>query len=166
MARLAEVFTVLNDIKREGVIEEYAIGGAMALLFYIEPATTYDLDVFVSLPAQQGVIIDLGPLYSHFRALGFETDREHIRIYDVPVQLLPAYNPLVEEAVREAIEMDYEGVPVRVVDPDHLAAIALQTGGEMRRARATKLISDGAADLSRVNNLLVQHGLPLVRQEG
>jgi hypothetical protein len=34
MPSLADVFRVLNELKREGVVEDYAIGGAMAALFY------------------------------------------------------------------------------------------------------------------------------------
>ena len=40
MPSLADVFRVLNDMKTAGVIEEYAIGGAMAALFYAEVTRT------------------------------------------------------------------------------------------------------------------------------
>ena len=33
-----------------GVVTDYAIGGATAVLFYAEPTRTYDVDVFVTLP--------------------------------------------------------------------------------------------------------------------
>ena len=34
-------------MRDEGVIEDYAIAGAMAVLFWVEPIPTYDLDVLV-----------------------------------------------------------------------------------------------------------------------
>jgi Fe2+ or Zn2+ uptake regulation protein len=40
VASLASVFRVLNEMKSDGVIEDYAIGGAMAVLFYAEPTRT------------------------------------------------------------------------------------------------------------------------------
>ena len=43
---------VLNEMKTEGVILDYALGGAVAALFYIEPIETHDLDVFISLPTE------------------------------------------------------------------------------------------------------------------
>ena len=49
----------LNELKADGVIREYAIAGAMALVFWIEPVPTYDLDVLVSLPESAGPIISL-----------------------------------------------------------------------------------------------------------
>jgi hypothetical protein len=36
VASLADVFRVLNDMRSHGVIDDYAIGGAMAVLFYAD----------------------------------------------------------------------------------------------------------------------------------
>jgi hypothetical protein len=49
MNTLADVFRVLIEMRRDGVVADYAVGGAMAILFYAEPTRTYDLDVFVVL---------------------------------------------------------------------------------------------------------------------
>ena len=38
---------VLNELERDGIVERYAIGGAMGATFYVEPLLTFDLDVFV-----------------------------------------------------------------------------------------------------------------------
>src|SRR5437879_585468 len=102
MASMSDVFQVLNDLKQEGIIEEYAVGGGMAFLFYAEAIRTYDLDVFVFLPPQKGLVIGLTPLYEHLRKRGFEPHKEHVMIHDVPVQFLPSYNELVDEAVKQA----------------------------------------------------------------
>ncbi len=42
-------FQVINQMVADGVIEDYAIGGATAAFFYIEPDTTYDVDIFCVL---------------------------------------------------------------------------------------------------------------------
>ena len=42
---------VLNDLVAQGVIQKYAIGGAVAAIFWVEPFDTIDLDVFVFLPS-------------------------------------------------------------------------------------------------------------------
>ena len=34
---------VINELKERGLIDDYAIGGGIAALFYIEPFLTYDL---------------------------------------------------------------------------------------------------------------------------
>jgi hypothetical protein len=42
-----QTLRAINEMKDAGVIEDYAIAGAMALVFWIEPVPTYDLDVLV-----------------------------------------------------------------------------------------------------------------------
>ena len=41
---------------------------------------------------------------------------------------VPAFSPLTEEAMDQAVTADFEGVPLRVVRADYLAVIALSVG--------------------------------------
>ena len=50
-------------MKHEGVIEDYAVAGAMAMLFWTEPVPTYDLGVLVLLPGSPSPIVSLDPIY-------------------------------------------------------------------------------------------------------
>jgi hypothetical protein len=43
----------LEEFKRLGIVEDYAIAGAMALVFWTEPIPTYDLGVLVFLAEQE-----------------------------------------------------------------------------------------------------------------
>jgi hypothetical protein len=159
MSTLADVFRVLNELRAERVVEDYAVGGAMAVLFYAEPARTYDLDVFVALPVATDDLLDLSILYGWLRHRGFTPDAEHVLIHGVPVQFLPTYNRLVEEAVKGARELDYDDTMVRVVSPEHLVALALQAGGSRRRERAAQLLEAGAVDRAALRAILERHGL-------
>jgi hypothetical protein len=159
MSTLADVFGVLNDLRAERVVEDYAVGGAMAVLFYAEPARTYDLDVFVALHGAPEDLLDLSTLYEWLRHRGFTPDAEHVLIHGVPVQFLPTYNRLVEEAVKEARKLDYDDTMVRVVSPEHLVALALQAGGSRRRERAAQLLEAGAVDRAALRAVLGRHGL-------
>ena len=114
---------ILNELEREGAFSRYAIGGAMAATFYTEPVLTFDLDVFVVLSRGTGQLISLAPVYEALRARGYGEEKETVMIEGVPVQFLPAYNALVEEALDQAREIDYEGVPARVLRAEHLIAI-------------------------------------------
>ena len=60
--------------------------------------------------------------------LGVTVENEHVLIHGWPVQILPAYTPLVEAAVSDAKPQTFEGLTVSVVTVDYLCAIALQTG--------------------------------------
>src|SRR6266481_3147950 len=106
---------VLNELEKESVFSRYAIGGAMAATFYTEPVLTFDLDVFVLLSVSTGKLVLLAPIYEALRQRGYKEEKECVLIGGVPVQFLPAYNALVEEALTQAREIDYEGVPTRVV---------------------------------------------------
>jgi len=157
---MRETLEYLNRMRESGIIGAYAIGGAMAATFYIEPVSTFDLDVFVALPqAPDSPLISLAPLYSHLRSEGFKEDKECVVIGGVPVQFLPAYNPLVEEALENAVEMDYDGVKAPVFSAEHLAAIALQTGRGKDKARIQSFIESGILGQDKLSDILTRHGL-------
>jgi hypothetical protein len=160
VASLADVFRVLVRMRDEGVVTDYAIGGATAVLFYAEPTRTYDVDVFALLPSvDQSKLVSLAPVYRWAESQGFTVDAEHVLVHGVPVQILPAYNALIIDAIHTAREHDYQGTPVRVVDPEHLIALALQAGGARRRERAWLLLQTGIVDRPRLRALLETHGI-------
>ena len=147
-------------MREESIVTDYAIGGATAVLFYAEPTRTYDIDVFALLPSvDQSLLVALAPVYRWAESHGFKTDAEHILVHGVPVQILPAYNALVVDAIHTARVHDYQGVPVRVVDPERLIALALQAGGARRRERAWLLLQTGIVDRPRLRALLDVHGI-------
>lgn len=47
---MEKTFKVLNRLVEEGIIGRYAVGGALGAMFYAEPVSTFDLDIFVVLP--------------------------------------------------------------------------------------------------------------------
>ena len=160
MSSLADVFRVLNEIQEARVVESYAVGGAMAILFYAEPTRTYDLDVFVILPrGASSPLVSLDGIYKWAQSRQLPLDAEHVLIHGVPVQFLPAHNTLVEEAINAARTLDYESVPVRVVGPEHLVALSIQAGGSRRRERAWQLIESGDIDRALLQSILARHNL-------
>ena len=44
---LADVLRTANEIVSAGLIEDYAFGGALAAIYYIEPFTTYYAGIFL-----------------------------------------------------------------------------------------------------------------------
>lgn len=151
---------VLNQLEREGVIRRYAIGGAVAVLFHAEPVLTYDLDVFVLL-ASEGFsgLVDLSPIYRRLAELGCHPDREAVIVAGVPVQVIPAYNALVEEAVVSAEEVRFGDAPTRVVGYEHLLAIMAQTGRPKDRERLASLLEQRPPETERLDAILRRHAL-------
>jgi hypothetical protein len=150
---------VLNELERNGTLSRYAIGGAMGATFYVEPLLTFDLDIFVLLPETQGGLLTLTPLYEALCAKGYAEEGECVVIEGVPVQFLPAYNALLEEALREAREMPYETASTRVLRIEHLIAICLQTGRAKDRERVRILREQATWDHEYLATLLRRHQL-------
>jgi hypothetical protein len=135
-------------------------GRGDGVLFYAEPARTYDLDVFVLLDEQaEASLTPLAGIYEWARTRGFSADAEHVVMHDVPVRFLPLFSPLVREAVAHARSLSYEGVPVRVVARDYLVVLALQSGGARRRERAWQLLESGEVDREELRRLCTRHGV-------
>lgn len=152
---------VLNQLVSDGVIRDYAIGGAMGATFYLEPISTMDLDVFV-LFEDETDLAPLQPIYRALSVMGFHPDeheRECVNIGGTPVQFLPAWNPLLVEAMENAMTISYEGVPTKVLGQEHLAAICVQTGRIKDRLRVQMFLESDSFDKAKFENILQRHGL-------
>jgi hypothetical protein len=156
---LEQALIVLGAMKKEGVITDYAVGGAIAAMFYVETVLTYDLDVFVLLPKTQTTLVTLSPIYEYVRKRGYEVREEHVIIEGIPVQMIPAYNPLVEEAVVEAAEMTYGRTRIRVLRAEHLLAIMLQTSRPKDKERMAQFLDEAEVDVGYLSTVLSRHGL-------
>lgn len=164
MDNFAAAISAIEDLKRQAIIEEYAVGGAMALTFWAEPTTTFDLDVFVLLRSDSDSdLVTLEPIYRWARERGYQAKSEHIIIQSLPVQILPAPTPLAREAVTEAVELDYAGQPVRVIRPEYLIALALDGSARTRKrlARVAMLLEEAELDHELLTQLLERYNLRL-----
>lgn len=147
-------------MQAEGVIGQYAIGGAVGATFYLEPSATLDIDIFVALePLPGSSIVTLAPIFDYLTSHGYRSEHEHVIVEGWPVQFLPAGDALTEEALRQAVETDVEGVPARVISAEHLTAIALNTGRPKDFARILQFIESGVLDSAKLDVILRQHGL-------
>lgn len=156
---MEKTLKVINELEAKGLIEKYAIGGAFAALFYMEPALTYDLDVFIFLPKAKSKIVVLTPIYDYLRKKGYREDKEHILIEGTPVQFIPAYNALTEEAVRNARETKYGKERTRVFRAEHLAAVMLQTNRPKDRARLGLFLEEAGIDRKKLKEIAKRNHL-------
>jgi hypothetical protein len=88
-----------------------------------------------------------------------EIASQYIVISGWPVQFLPAGSPLLQEALAAAVEKDVDGTGARVFTPEHIAAIALDTGRAKDKARVLQFIEAGVLDLDRLQEIIARHGL-------
>lgn len=156
---MRQALQVLLQLRDEGTLAEFAIGGAIAASFYAPAVATEDLDIFAFLkPSSSGLLV-LTPLYDRLVELGGIVENEYIVIDKWPVQILPAYTPLVEAAVACAPTQAFEDLKVRVVDANYLCAIALQTGRSKDYQRVHTLIESGHVEIEKLKTLIEKYKL-------
>ena len=155
---MKKALQALNGLEREGVLGRYAIGGAMGATFYVEPFTTFDLDVFV-VRTEMGGLVTLAPLYGELAKRGYPAQDECVMIAGIPVQFLPAGTSLLDEALTQAREVPYENVTTRVFGPEHLVAVAVQAGRAKDRQRVQMFLDAGVLDRKSLEDILKRHGL-------
>lgn len=145
-------------MQQAGVIRDYALFGATAQMRYTEPVATFDADVLVATtdPARLDL---LGDIYRFCASKGYQPDGEAIRVGAWPTQFVPAFSPLTEEALAQAVAVDYEGTVIRVVSADHLAVIALSVGRAKDLTRVLALLESGSVTRESIRSLAERHGL-------
>lgn len=99
------------------------------------------------------------PLYDHLKHRGYRTEKEHIIIEDVPVQFLPVYNALIQEAVEQARAVRCGKTMTRIVRPEHLIAIMTQTFRPRDKERMMRILEGVKIDKRFLRKVLVRHGL-------
>lgn len=159
------VIRTIEQLKTDGVISEYAIGGAVAFVVWDEPVATQDLDVVVLLAGDAHPLDPLRTIFEWLVQHSIALDGEHAMIAGVPVQFLPAWHPLLVEGVREAASVPYDrrdagSVTLRVLRPAYLVAswqIDRSAGTFRRRERAARLIESGTVTRAEVEALIEKH---------
>jgi hypothetical protein len=155
---MRQVAELLNALREAGVISAYALFGAIAQMRYAEGVITLDTDVLVSL-APSEVLDVLRPIYEFCAARGYQPEGEAIRVGPWPVQFIPVFSPLTQEALEQAEIADFEGIPFRVVRADHLAVIALSVGRAKDNARILGLLESGSVTNDQIARIAERHGL-------
>ena len=151
---MEKVFGVINALVEAGVIETYAIGGAIAAIFYTEPVLTDDLDVYIPVSIEDHGLVSLGPLYEHLASLGYHPKGEFIDIEGWNVQFLPVPDSLTDEAMAHVRIFDVEEQRARVLAPEYLIAISLKTGRAKDFARISTFEDLADVDWNKVQDLI------------
>jgi hypothetical protein len=156
---LADVLRAANELVDVGLIKDWALGGALAAIYYVEPFATYDADIFF-IPKREGLDAGIPGIYAHLQTRGWQIESDHLLWKGFPVQFLAA-NGLTEEAVREAERIDYEGVSAKVFRAEHIVAIAASVRRQKDKARIEQLLQQADLDKTYLENVLLRYKLKL-----
>ena len=112
-----KVIKRLNRLKKTGVMKDYAIGGAHAVAYYLEPVKTLDLDIFVFAESDQ----DFHIFRTYIKKAGFKMRGTHVIIDDMPVHFLPgSLHPFINEAVRKGKRIRVNNIPTKILTVEYL----------------------------------------------
>jgi len=159
---MERVLQTLNQMRADGVIEKYAIGGGIAAIYYIEPYQTDDLDIFIPVSAVsegEAGLVSLEPIYSYLKNLGHQPVREGVLIEDWLVQFIPTFHSVQEEALQNALTISYGQTTTEVFSPEYLAAELLRSGRLKDLARVAALLDSGKVNKDTLHNIIKRHGL-------
>ncbi|MEW6041279.1 MAG: nucleotidyltransferase [Elusimicrobiota bacterium] len=155
---MQEAIKVINELKEKRLIKDYAIGGGIAAIYYIEPFLTYDLDIFILITKEDKELILLTPIYNFLESKGYHWKGEHIVIGEMPVQLIPA-DELEEEAIDNARKIKFEGIETKVIKPEYLIPILLRAGREKDKEKITKLLEQADVNRAKLDKILIKYHL-------
>ncbi len=160
---MRKAIEVVAQLAARGVIKNYAITGAVAALAYIEPISTQDLDILVSVGdfsgTQSGLLL-LSPIESALAELGYNERRDvGVVVEGWPVQFIPAASELDEESLRDAALTQIGPTTARVLKPEHIVAKAISVGRLKDLARVETFLNTNAVDLPALKAVIVRHGL-------
>jgi len=155
---MKEVAELLNRMRSAGIITNYAVFGAAAQMRYTEPVATIDADVLIEVLDPDRIDV-LEPVLAFCRRNDYTISGDTVLAGAWPVHFMPTFNPLTQEAVEQAETADLDGVPVRVVRADHLAAIALSVGRAKDLLRIVALLEAGSVRADELRTLAERHGL-------
>lgn len=140
----------LNNLKKKGVIKDYAIAGGYATSYYLEPAYTYDLDVIALLGNDE----DYRSLYEYFRKQGNKIEDVYIYIDEMAVQFFPSFiGKLFDNAIRNAHGIKVKGVNTKVVTVEYLIALLLKAFRPKDKVHIVELLN--RANKNLLNDVLV-----------
>ena len=159
---LEEALAVINNMVKKGIIEDYAIGGAIAALFYIEPFETSDLDIVVFLPKAQmsKPVVSLTAIYGYLNGLGYKEEKEFVIIETIPVQFLVGGTPLLVDAVRVAVAQKVGSISTKVIRVEYLLALMADRCQAKDKARAQMVMEQAVKfDKKLLRQVLKRHQL-------
>ena len=158
---MKETLRVIDQMQRDGVIEGYAVAGAVGAIFYIEPFNTEDIDILVNLNPSEGSLVSLDGIFSYLREKGYGSfTNVGVEIAGWPVQFIPVSDALTSEALSEAHYLPYDDeLKVRVVRTEYLAAEAVKVGRPKDLQRVVSLLELDDFDRDLFRRIIEKHGL-------
>ncbi len=149
---------LVNNMKEDGIIKNYAVFGAVAQMRYTETVVTMDADILIEVDDPNRLDV-LSPVYEYCKNKGFKPEGEAIRVGEWPAQFIPAFDRLTKDAMNDADVTDLDGIAIRVVKASYLAVIALSVGRVKDFMRILALIESKSVSEKEIQGLAQKYSL-------
>jgi len=156
------VIQIINRMEADSVIDNYAIGGGIAAVYYLEPYETDDIDVFVpavAVAVGEAGLISLEPIYGYLKNLGYLPVKEGVLIEDWLVQFIPTFESVQEEAISKSLKVPFGRTETKIFPPEYLAAELLRSGRRKDHARVIALIEAKKLEMKSFRDIVKRHNL-------
>lgn len=152
---MQQVISTLEEMVEEGIISDFVIGGATALIYFSSPTFTEDIDVFIYLKEATGPIIDIGPVYSFLKEKKNATQGdEYIFLEGFPLQFLIPYDDLTREAFENPVKIELDSKSFKIFGLEYLMAIMIQLKKKKYIERLRILIEEDNFDKGKLTSIL------------
>lgn len=153
---------VINELVKDKLIKNYAIGGAIGVLKWTEPFFTRDLDIFI-IPIQEiqrKEILSLSEIYDYLKTKGYSKwVGQWLIIEGIPVEFIPATDGLFREAVENAVETKFEDIKAKVIIPEYLIALFLKAKRAKDIIKIEMLLKQTKVNKEKLKEVLLKYNL-------
>lgn len=158
---LKEIALIMNRLPDRGTIEGYVLIGGLSVSVWGQPRGTRDIDLLVSLEATEKIPALITVLkndgFTAELCKGSITDpvpylvRAHKK--DVPIDIIIATRKMEDEAVANAVDIDFKGVKIPVISPEYLIIMKLKAGGPMDLLDVKELLLSKKLNMESITSL-------------
>jgi predicted nucleotidyltransferase len=133
------VVKILNNLKKQHRIRDYAIFGATAASYYMEPVYTEDVDVLILASGDEEYI----KVWRELSKYGEDLKDFGFIIAETEVQIFPtSVHPLFEDSLKKARRIKVGGIGTKIVDKEHLILLFLKANRVKDKFKAAILLQD------------------------
>lgn len=140
--------------------EEFAICGGVAVSVYLKPRTTMDVDILIHGDFEK-VLEQIKSRFNKLTSFSVEDKNTGVEIEMLTGRVINTNQSLIDDAIKNANEIDFEGTSVKVISPKYLIALKLGRAIKNIPGKSSQDVSDIEGLVSNYGKLdLIDLGLP------
>lgn len=155
---MQHVIDAMNELQKKKIIKAWALGGGIAAKYYVNPPVTKDIDFFVLMDDRS--IMFMKPIHDYFVARGGKYFKHMMHYKGIVVDIIATDDALIVEGIKRAVIGDVEGIEMKVLPADYLAAIALKVG-RPKDLNRIKLMLDAGILSDKFYSLCSKFNIPM-----